>query len=234
VVSEDRRSRIEAPLAPRTAPRRRGLVIATAGGVLLLAGLTLAQLSFRVHLGIDILFTAPFVDAYNLYPGRMSANTVASFSQVSIAQLMSVRSWAGFLLIIVARIAALWARDIVNQPKLPEWFLPFLAISVFFICRGLSWVCATSTGQWLDVDPLPIASARRISLVVALCVGSLIALVARREALVALRQADELVIQVDRRRASSATITWSDLGMPHVGGRAVVAAVKSTTPTTSA
>jgi hypothetical protein len=41
---------------------------------------------------------------------------------------MGVRSWAGFLLIVIARIAALWQHDIVDRPQLPNWFLPFLGI----------------------------------------------------------------------------------------------------------
>jgi hypothetical protein len=46
---------------------------------------------------------------------------------------MSIRSCAGFLLIFIARIAALWQRDIVDKPSLPSWFLPFLTISVVTI-----------------------------------------------------------------------------------------------------
>jgi PAS domain S-box-containing protein len=247
---------------------RRGLVVATAGGTLVLAGLTLAELLFRVDLAIDTVFAVPFVDAYNVYPGRMSANTVACLSLVGVAQLlishsgsdprrintiavvmkaiaggiafvallgyvvklgraygwseyvgMSVRSWAGFLLIIVARIAALWTRDIVNQPKLPDWFLPFLGVSVLCICLGLGWVFTSSAARPFSVDPLYIASAHRISLVVAICVGSLLALggisvlAARRKALVALRQASELLVQVDKRSDAEAALTANNVAL---------------------
>jgi hypothetical protein len=50
---------------------------------------------------------------------------------------MSIRSCAGFLLIVIARIAALWQRDIVDKPSLPSWFLPFLTTSVVTISIGL-------------------------------------------------------------------------------------------------
>src|SRR6202451_538506 len=53
---------------------------------------------------------------------------------------MSVASWSGFLLIIVARIATLWKRDIVDPPKLPEWFLPFLGTAVTSLSIWLIWI----------------------------------------------------------------------------------------------
>jgi hypothetical protein len=56
---------------------------------------------------------------------------------------MSIRSCAGFLLIVIARIAALWQRDIVDKPSLPNWFLPFLTISVVSISIGLIWIFAS-------------------------------------------------------------------------------------------
>jgi PAS domain S-box-containing protein len=89
---------------------------------------------------------------------------------------MGVRSWAGFLLIAIARIAALWKRDIVDQPRLPKWFLPFLGIAAVTISTGLIWILNSTEARPYIVDPLYAASAGRISVIVEFCVGTLISL----------------------------------------------------------
>jgi PAS domain S-box-containing protein len=104
---------------------------------------------------------------------------------------MGVRSWAGFLLIIVARIAALWKRDIVDMPSLPEWFLPFLTLSVVSISIGLIWIFASPLARPFMLDPTYAAIAHRRSIAMALSVGTLIflgtisVLVARHKAVTA-------------------------------------------------
>jgi PAS domain S-box-containing protein len=89
---------------------------------------------------------------------------------------MGVRSWAGFLLIAIARIAALWKRDIVDQPRLPKWFLPFLGIAVITISTGLILILNSIEARPYIVDPLYAASAGRISVVVEICIGTLVSL----------------------------------------------------------
>jgi PAS domain S-box-containing protein len=104
---------------------------------------------------------------------------------------MSIRSWAGFMLLIIARIAALWQRDIVDKPSLPNWFLPFLTSSVTAISIGLILIFVSPTARPFMLDPLYAASAHRISDAIALSVGTLIflgtisVLVARHKAVMA-------------------------------------------------
>jgi PAS domain S-box-containing protein len=104
---------------------------------------------------------------------------------------MSIRSCAGFLLIVIARITALWQRDIVDKPSMPNWFLPFLTISVVAISLGLIWIFASPLARPFMHDPLYVAIAQRRSLAMALSVGMLIflgtisVLVARHKALMA-------------------------------------------------
>ena len=104
---------------------------------------------------------------------------------------MSIRSCAGFLLIFIARIAALWQRDIVDKPSLPSWFLPFLAISVVAITIGLIWIFTSPLARPYMLDPLYAEIARRRSFAMILSVGTLIALgtisvlVARHKAVMA-------------------------------------------------
>jgi signal transduction histidine kinase len=232
---------------------RRGLVIAAAGAVILLAAAEIAEWLLGVDMGIDTLFAVPFVGADALHPGRMSANTMGCFLLVGGAQLlmskrgrdagvttaavvmksiaggiafiallgyvvqlksaygwtesvgMSIRSWAGFLLIIIARIAALWKRDIVDQPNLPNWFLPFLGTAVISLSLGLIWVFNSPEARPFMLDPSYVASARRISVAIALCVATLIilgtisVLVARRKAVMALQHGVDLSLQVLKR-----------------------------------
>jgi signal transduction histidine kinase len=87
---------------------------------------------------------------------------------------MSIRSCAGVLLIFIARIAALWQRDIVDKPSLPNWFLPFLTISVVTISISLIWIFASPVARPFMLDPLYAASAHRVSVAIALSVGTLI------------------------------------------------------------
>jgi PAS domain S-box-containing protein len=89
---------------------------------------------------------------------------------------MSIRSCAGFLLIFIARIAALWQRDIVNKPSLPSWFLPFLTISVVSISIGLIWIFASPLARPFMLDPRYGEVAHRISIAMLLSVGTLIVL----------------------------------------------------------
>jgi PAS domain S-box-containing protein len=104
---------------------------------------------------------------------------------------MSIRSCAGFLLIFIARIAALWQRDIVDKPNLPNWFLPFLAISAVSISIGLIWMFASPSARPFMLDPHYALVARRRSIAMLMSVGTLIVLgaisvlVARRKALMA-------------------------------------------------
>jgi PAS domain S-box-containing protein len=87
---------------------------------------------------------------------------------------MSIRSCAGFLLIFIARIAALWRRDIVDMPSLPNWFLAFLTVAVCSIAIGLIWTFASPVVRPFMLDPLYAAFANRVSVATALSVGTLI------------------------------------------------------------
>jgi len=104
---------------------------------------------------------------------------------------MSIRSWAGFLLVIIARIAALWQRDIVEKPSLPNWFLPFLTIAAVSICIGLTWVFISLIAKPFMPDSLYAPVAHRISVAVLLGVatlmvlGTISVLVARHKAVIA-------------------------------------------------
>jgi signal transduction histidine kinase len=118
---------------------------------------------------------------------------------------MGVASWCGFLLIIVARIVALWNRDIINQPKLPGWFLPFLGTAVTGLCTGLIWVFSSVEARPFMANPVYASSASRVAVTIVLCVSTLIilgtmsVLVARHKAIVALQQAGELRVQILKR-----------------------------------
>jgi PAS domain S-box-containing protein len=104
---------------------------------------------------------------------------------------MSIRSCAGFLLIFLARIAALWQRDIVDKPSLPNWFLPFLTSSVATISIGLIWIFNSPIARPFMLDPLYAPFAHRVSIAMGLGVGTLIflgtisVLVARHKAVMA-------------------------------------------------
>jgi PAS domain S-box-containing protein len=104
---------------------------------------------------------------------------------------MSIRSCAGFLLIFIARISASWQRDIVDKLGLPNWFLPFLTISVVSILIGLIWIFASPLARPFVRDPLYEVIAQRRSLAMALSVATLIflgtisVLVARHKAVMA-------------------------------------------------
>jgi PAS domain S-box-containing protein len=104
---------------------------------------------------------------------------------------MSIRSCAGFLLMFIARIAALWQRDIVDKPSLPNWFLPFLTIAVVTISIGLIWIFASPLARPFMLDPLYAKVAHRRSIAMILSVGTLIVLgtisvlVARHKAVLA-------------------------------------------------
>jgi PAS domain S-box-containing protein len=87
---------------------------------------------------------------------------------------MSIRSCTGFLLIFTARIAALWQRDIVDKPSLPEWFLPFLTIAVGSISIGLAWIFTSPLVRPFMLDPLYAAFANRVAVATALSVGTLL------------------------------------------------------------
>jgi signal transduction histidine kinase len=234
--------------------RRSNWVTYMAAAVIVLAVAEVIEWLLGIDLGIDTIFTVPFVGGDALHPGRMSANTVACFLLVGGAQLlmsrrglnanaattaavvmktaaggialiavfgyivqlksaygwtgsvgMSIRTWAGFLLIIIARIAAIWNRDIVDQPNLPGWFLPFLTTALTSLLLGLIWVFNSSAARPFMADPIYAASARRISVVIALSVGLLVVLaaisvlIARRKAEMALQHARELGVQVMKR-----------------------------------
>jgi PAS domain S-box-containing protein len=89
---------------------------------------------------------------------------------------MSVRTWAGILLIFIASIAALWRRDLVDKPSLPNWFLPFLGITTSSIGISLFWIRSSPAVRPFMLDPLYAASGHRMTLAVALSIGTLISL----------------------------------------------------------
>jgi PAS domain S-box-containing protein len=89
---------------------------------------------------------------------------------------MSARTWAGILLIFIAGIAALWRRDLVDKPSLPNWFLPFLGITTSSIGMSLFWVRSSAVVRPFMLDPLYAAAAHRMTLAVALCIATLISL----------------------------------------------------------
>jgi PAS domain S-box-containing protein len=105
---------------------------------------------------------------------------------------MSIRSCAGFLLIFIARIAALWQSDIMDKPSLPNWFLPFLTIAVVTIAIGLIWMFSSPLARPYMLDPLYAQVAHRRSIAMILSVGTLIilgtisVLVARHKTVMAL------------------------------------------------
>jgi len=113
---------------------------------------------------------------------------------------MSLRSLAGFLLLVAARIAALWQRDIVAKPALPNWFLPFLTVAAVTISVGLIWV-STSVASALVHDVDHVAGARGLSAAIIVSVSALIVLgamsvlVARHKATMALQQAADLSVK---------------------------------------
>ncbi len=104
---------------------------------------------------------------------------------------MSVRSWAGFLLMFMAGIGSLWRRDIIEKPGLPDWFLPFLTITMLTIAVSLVWIFSSPLARPLMLDPQYSLIADRIAVAVSLCVGTLIflgtisILVARHKAVAA-------------------------------------------------
>jgi signal transduction histidine kinase len=118
---------------------------------------------------------------------------------------MSIRTWAGFLLLIIARVAALWQRDIVDKPGLPSWFLPFLGVWAASILIGLISVFSSPTVRPFMLDPFYAASAHRIAVVTILSVGTLIilgtisVLVAKHKAVMAVQQSSDLTLQVSKR-----------------------------------
>ena len=120
---------------------------------------------------------------------------------------MSIRSCAGFLLIVTARIAALWQRDIVNKPSLPNWFLPFLTISVVTISIGLIWIFASPIARPFMHDPLYGAVAHRraiamsLSVVTLIFLGTISVLVARHKAVLA--RVSEQSLRVTQARLES-------------------------------
>jgi signal transduction histidine kinase len=128
---------------------------------------------------------------------------------------MSIRSWAGFLLLIIARIAALWQRDIRNKPNLPNWFLPFLTIAVVTISIGLIWVFSSPVARPFMLDPRYSAIAHRISAAIMLSVGTLIilgtisVLAARHKAMMA-RASEQKLSSVQARLES--TLEASSVG----------------------
>jgi PAS domain S-box-containing protein len=89
---------------------------------------------------------------------------------------MSIRSCAGFLLIFIASIAALWQRDIVDKPSLPNWFLPFLTIALLAISIGLIWIFVSPVARPFMLDPVYAQGAHRRSIAMLLSVGTLIVL----------------------------------------------------------
>jgi PAS domain S-box-containing protein len=104
---------------------------------------------------------------------------------------MSIRSCSGFLLIFIAGIAALWQRDIVDKPSLPNWFLPFLTIAVATIAIGLIWIFSSPIARPYMIDPRYQELAHRRSIAMILSVGTLLilgtisVLVARHKAVLA-------------------------------------------------
>ncbi len=89
---------------------------------------------------------------------------------------MSVRSWAGFLLLFSASIGSLWQRDIVAKPGLPDWFLPFLGITTGTIGVGLFWIRSSPIVRPFMLDPQYAMSAHRMNLAIALSIGILVTL----------------------------------------------------------
>jgi signal transduction histidine kinase len=132
---------------------------------------------------------------------------------------MSVRSWAGFLLIIIARIASIWKRDIVDQPNLPGWFLPFLATAVLSISVGVLWVFNSPEARPYMADPMYEDSARRLSWVVTWSMGTLVILgaisvvIARRKAVMALQQAAELREHILKRSEAERELKSNNLNL---------------------
>jgi signal transduction histidine kinase len=135
---------------------------------------------------------------------------------------MSTRSCAGILLIVSARIAALWQRDVVDKPSLPDWFLPFLAISVVTISISLIWIFTSPVARPIMLDPLYAAPAHRVAVAIALIVGSLISLgmisvlVASHKAVIARMSEQWLRVAQARLKstlAASSVGTWTwDVG----------------------
>jgi signal transduction histidine kinase len=129
---------------------------------------------------------------------------------------MAVPSLCGFLLIIGARIVALWKRDIIDQPKLPNWFLPFLGVAVASLCIGLIWIFNSSEARPFMVNPVYALSAGRISVTIALSMGTLIllgtisVLAARHKALMALQQAGELRVQILKRSEAERELSFNN------------------------
>jgi signal transduction histidine kinase/PAS domain-containing protein/ActR/RegA family two-component response regulator len=119
---------------------------------------------------------------------------------------MGVRSCLGFFLLIAMRIAAQWKSDIVDQPSLPAWFLPFLGISALAITGGLTWVFSSSDARPFSLDPIYMITARRLSITVELCTALLIAIAAlgvtaaRRKAVLAAQQTSNLRIEIEKRK----------------------------------
>jgi PAS domain S-box-containing protein len=111
---------------------------------------------------------------------------------------MSIRTCAGFLLIFIARITALWQRDIVDKPSLPRWFLPFLTCSVASISMGLIWIFTSPAARSYMLDPLYAGVAHRRSVAMFMSIGTLIVLgtisvlVARHKAVMALASEKKL------------------------------------------
>jgi PAS domain S-box-containing protein len=128
---------------------------------------------------------------------------------------MSIRSSTGFLLIFIAKIAALWQRDIVDKPSLPNWFLPFLASSVVTISIGLIWIFSSPVVRPFMLDPLYSAFAHRVSVAIALSIGTLIflgtisVLVARHKAVMA--RVSEKELRMTQARLES-TLEASSVG----------------------
>jgi signal transduction histidine kinase len=118
---------------------------------------------------------------------------------------MSITSWAGVLLVLSARIATLWQRDIVEKPGLPSWFLPFLATAVTSISIGLVWTLHSLIAAAFMTDTTYSERVHRMSLEITLSVGTLIVLgtisvlVAKHKAMLALQQAAQLRLQVLKR-----------------------------------
>jgi PAS domain S-box-containing protein len=85
----------------------------------------------------------------------------------------------------------MWQRDIVNKPSLPDWFLPFLTISVISISIGLIWMFSSPVARPYMLEPLYQEVSHRRSIAMILSVGTLIilgtisVLVARRKAVMA-------------------------------------------------
>jgi signal transduction histidine kinase len=129
---------------------------------------------------------------------------------------MGVASWSGFLLIIAARIAALWKRDIIDEPRLPNWFLPFLGTAVLSLSIGLIWVFNSVGARPFMVDPIYASSAQRISVTIVLSVGTLIllgtisVLATRHKAMMALQHADELRVQMMKRAEAERELSFNN------------------------